>query len=190
FYLFIQPPMLFEKNAMRAMTSQPGYSEVQRRFDAAWKQRQRAAVELNAARKQDDAGALNDATAAYRAAQQEVDAARRSGIQLYEKSDHPSGFGITPFGINSFNDTNYIFLSFVTKYFPAGIVGLVIAVIFTAAMSSSSGELNSLAAVSVMDLYRRHFRKEASDRHYLLVSRVFTAAWGAWAVIFAQYAKN
>jgi Na+/proline symporter len=71
-----------------------------------------------------------------------------------------------------------------------GIVGLVIAVIFTAAMSSSSGELNSLAAVSVMDLYRRHFRKEASDHHYLLVSRIFTAGWGAWAVIFAQYAKN
>ncbi|MDQ1469640.1 MAG: hypothetical protein QOJ99_1120, partial [Bryobacterales bacterium] len=78
----------------------------------------------------------------------------------------------------------------VTKYLPVGIVGLVIAVIFTAAMSSSSGELNSLAAVSVMDIYRRHFRKDATDRHYLLASRVFTAAWGVWAVIFAQYAKH
>jgi SSS family solute:Na+ symporter len=66
----------------------------------------------------------------------------------------------------------------------------VIAVILNAAMSSSSGELNSLAAVSVMDLYRRLWRPDENDRHYLMVSRLFTAIWGAWAVIFAQYAKN
>jgi Na+/proline symporter len=69
-------------------------------------------------------------------------------------------------------------------------VGLVIAVIFMATMSSSSGELNSLATVSVIDLYQRHFRRHATDRHYLLASRWFTAGWGVWAVIFAQYAKN
>ena len=71
-----------------------------------------------------------------------------------------------------------------------GFIGLVIAVIFTAAMSSSSGELNALATVSVMDIYRRHFRPQATDRHYLLASRIFTGLWGLWAVIFAQYAKN
>jgi Na+/proline symporter len=70
------------------------------------------------------------------------------------------------------------------------VVGLVIAVILMAAMSSSSGELNSLAAVSVMDIYRRHFRLHASDRHYLIASRFFTALWGAWAVVFAQFAKH
>ena len=69
-------------------------------------------------------------------------------------------------------------------------IGLVIAVIMNAAMSSSSGELNSLAAVSVMDLYRRLWRPDETDRHYLVVSRIFTAIWGTWAVIFAQYAKN
>ena len=57
-------------------------------------------------------------------------------------------------------------------------------------MSSSSGELNSLAAVSVMDIYRRHFKPDASDRHYLIASRFFTALWGAWAVAFAQYARH
>ena len=74
-------------------------------------------------------------------------------------------------GQSGFSDTNYIFLSFVTKYFPIGFIGLVIAVIFTATMSSSSGELNSLAAVSVMDIYRRHFKQNASDHHYLMASR-------------------
>jgi SSS family solute:Na+ symporter len=180
FYLFIPPPMLFEKTAMTAIAGQPRYSQVQGHFDNAWQRRKAAAEALNAARKHDDESKVRASIAEYRAAQKDIESARQTGIALYEKSA----------GQNGFNDTNYIFLSFVTKYFPAGIVGLVIAVIFTAAMSSSSGELNSLAAVSVMDLYRRHFRKEASDHHYLLVSRVFTAAWGAWAVVFAQYAKN
>jgi len=180
FYLFIPPPMLFEKTAMTAIAGQRQYSQVQNHFDSAWQRRKAAAEALNLARKHDDETRVQASIAEYRAAQKDIESARQSGISLYEKSA----------GQNGFNDTNYIFLSFVTKYFPVGIIGLVIAVIFTAAMSSSSGELNSLAAVSVMDLYRRHFRKEASDHHYLLVSRIFTAAWGAWAVIFAQYAKN
>ena len=180
FYLFMQPPVLFQKDAMTAIAGKPGYAAIQKEFDSAWTHRKAAAEALNTARKQEDAARLAASLADYRAAQKEIDSARKAGIDLYEQSA----------GKNSFNDTNYIFLSFVTKYFPAGIVGLVIAVIFTAAMSSSSGELNSLAGVSVMDIYRRHFRKEATDRHYLLVSRAFTAGWGAWAVIFAQYAKN
>ena len=180
FYLFIPPPMLFEKTAMRVISGQPQYAQVQRGFDNAWTRRKAAAEDLNAARKSDDAARVQASVREYRAAQREIEAARQNGIGLYEKAGSQNGY----------NDTNYIFLSFVTKYFPVGIVGLVIAVIFTAAMSSSSGELNSLAAVSVMDLYRRHFRPEASDRHYLLASRIFTVAWGAWAVIFAQYAKN
>jgi Na+/proline symporter len=179
FYLFIPPPMMFEKNAMRALETQPAYSQVQTRYDDAWGKRRKAAEAVSAARKGNDGGKLADSIGRFRAAEIEIDAARKSGIELYETSQHAQ-----------FNDTNYIFMTFVTKYFPAGVVGLVIAVIFMATMSSSSGELNSLAAVSVMDLYRRHFRSDASDRHYLLASKVFTAGWGIWAVIFAQYARN
>jgi Na+/proline symporter len=180
FYLFAQPPMLFEKTAMKAIQTQPGYSAVQGEFDAAWQKREKAAEALNAARKRDDAANLQAATEAYRAGQRGIESARKSGVALYEKSQGHAGF----------NDTNYIFLSFVTRYFPAGVIGLVIAVILNAAMSSSSGELNSLAAVSVMDLYRRFWQPDGSDRHYLVVSRISTAVWGVWAVIFAQYAKN
>ena len=93
-------------------------------------------------------------------------------------------------GEKGFRDTNYIFLSFVTKYLPAGMVGLVIAVILAATMSSSSGEINSLATVSVVDIYKRHFRKHATDHHYLTASRVATAFWGAYAVAFAGFGKN
>jgi SSS family transporter len=180
FYLFAQPPMLFEKTAMKAIQTQPGYAAVQNEFDSAWQKREKAAEALNAARKRDDPANLLIATEAYRAGQRGIESARKSGVALYEKSQGHAGF----------NDTNYIFLSFVTRYFPAGVIGLVIAVILNAAMSSSSGELNSLAAVSVMDLYRRFWQPDGSDRHYLVVSRISTAVWGVWAVIFAQYAKN
>jgi Na+/proline symporter len=180
FYLFAQPPMLFQTTAMQAIAGQPGFTEAQTRFDRAWHSREKAAESLNAARKHDDAAAMSAAVADVRAAQHEIDGARADGIKLYEKTQGKPGF----------NDTNYIFLSFVTRYFPIGVIGLVIAVILNAAMSASSGELNSLAAVSVMDLYRRMFRPSETDRHYLIASRVFTALWGVWAVIFAQYAKN
>jgi Na+/proline symporter len=179
FYLFIPPPMLFERTAMRAISSQPQYGRVQDRFDNAWGKRRQAAEALNAARKESDSQKLAASIADYRAAQSEIDGARNSGMELYRTSQH-----------TAFNDTNYILMTFVTTYFPAGVVGLVIAVIFMATMSSSAGELNSLATVSVMDLYRRHFCPDGSDRHYLLVSKLFTAGWGIFAVIFAQYARS
>jgi Na+/proline symporter len=89
-----------------------------------------------------------------------------------------------------FKDTNYIFLTFVTRYLPAGVVGLVIAVIFASAMSASSGEINSLATVTMVDIYKRHIRKRATDHHYLNASRVATAFWGAYAVALAGFGKN
>jgi SSS family transporter len=180
FYLFNQPPLLFQKDAMTALATQHRFAQIQSKFDDAFRKRELAARSLSAARKAGDSVALAGAVAQYRSAQHDADAARQDGIRLYQKTE----------GQSAFSDTNYIFLSFVTKYFPMGFVGLVIAVIFTAAMSSSSGELNSLATVSVMDIYRRHFKPDATDRHYLMASRLFTALWGMWAVAFAQYARH
>ncbi len=77
-----------------------------------------------------------------------------------------------------------------TQYLPAGLVGLVLAVIFAAAMSTISAEINSLATVTVIDIYRRHVRRQASDRHYLWVSRVATVFWGCYAVLFSQFVKD
>jgi Na+/proline symporter len=118
--------------------------------------------------------------AEYRAAQKELDGVRANAAKLVESSG----------GEKDFSDTNYIFLSFVTRYLPSGIVGLVIAVIFAATMSASSGEINSLATVTVIDLYQRHFKRNASDRHYLWASRWFTLFWGVYAVVFAGWAKR
>ena len=116
--------------------------------------------------------------AAYRAAQGDVDAARAQAESLVERNGGEKGF----------TDTNYIFLSFVTRYLPVGIVGLVIAVIFAATMSASSGEINSLATVTVVDIYKRHIRRGASDHHYVMASRWATLFWGIYAMIFAGWA--
>jgi Na+/proline symporter len=76
------------------------------------------------------------------------------------------------------------------RYLPAGVVGLVLAVIFTAAMSSISGEINSLATVTVIDIYKRHLRTGATDHHYLMASRAATVFWGIFATMFASFAYN
>jgi Na+/proline symporter len=121
-----------------------------------------------------------EGVASYRTAQKELDAARSAGIELVAKAGGPAGL----------RDTNYVFLTFVTEHLPVGLVGLVIAVIFGAAMSTISGEINSLATVSVIDIYKRHLRPEATDHHYLNVSRWATAFWGLYAVITADFARN
>lgn len=86
-------------------------------------------------------------------------------------------------------DTDYVFITFVMKHLPIGIVGLLIAVIFAAAMSSISSEINALATTTVIDIYRRSFVKDASDEHYFKASVWLTIFWGCIALVFAALAS-
>lgn len=88
------------------------------------------------------------------------------------------------------NDTNYVFLSFVIRYLPVGLVGLIFACIFAASMTSTSGELSALATTSVVDVYKRHVRPQATDGHYVVISRIAMAAWGVYGILFAQFASG
>ena len=83
------------------------------------------------------------------------------------------------------NDKDYVFISFILKYLPSGLIGLLLAVIFSAAMSSTASELNALAATTTVDLYQRNYGTK-SDRHYLNVSKGFTLLWGLIAISFAS----
>ena len=87
-------------------------------------------------------------------------------------------------------DSDYVFLSFILKYLPHGFVGLLIAVILSAAMSSTSSELNSLASTTSVDFYKRLIRSKETDKGYLIASRLFTLMWGLLAIFFAIMAKN
>lgn len=85
-------------------------------------------------------------------------------------------------------DTDYVFMRFVMDFLPKGVIGLLFAVIFSAAMSSTASELNALASTTTVDLYKRSIRKNESSRHYMNSSRWFTALWGVFAILFATYA--
>ncbi len=171
FFTFEKPPLLFHSNDLDRIQARAEYAPIQEKFDAAFERRREAAREI-----------LNGSEehTAYRAAQQDLDAARRDAMRLVSETQGTSGA----------SDTNYIFLSFVTRYMPPGLVGLILAAIFAAAMSTISAEINSLATVTLVDVYKPYIKKEASDRHYLLVSRLATVFWGGYAVVTAEHGKS
>jgi Na+/proline symporter len=182
FYIYERPPLLFQKQQLATITSpqrSAEYQPIQDRYELAFQSRQAAADRLLAAEHQGDAAGRLRAEEDYRSAQRALDGARRDGVALADKA-----------GASRSSDTNFIFLTFVTQHLPAGIVGLLIAVILGAAMSSISAEMNALATVSIVDIYKRHIRPTASDHHYLTAARIATALWGMYAVAGASYAKG
>ena len=84
------------------------------------------------------------------------------------------------------NDKDYIFISFILSYLPVGLIGLLIAVILSASMSSTASELNALAATSTIDLYKRNY-KNKTEKTYLKASKIFTLLWGLMAILFACF---
>lgn len=175
FFIFERPPVLFQPVELNNLRGDARLAPVEERYNQAFARRKDAAERYLSAERAQDRQARTASIAQFQNAERELDNAHAAGEKLVGKD---------------FHDTNYIFLSFVTRYLPAGLVGLIIAVIFSAAMSSTSGEINSLATVAVIDIYRRHIRRDAPDHHYLNASRVATIFWGLYAVAFAQYGRN
>jgi Na+/proline symporter len=166
--LFVQEPMVFHPvEAARAAQTQD-WPSAQVGYERAFADRRAAAYEVA---KQPTAETI----AHFRDAQKNFDARRQAGLGIVQRLH----------GGSKFDDTNYIFLSFVKKFLPVGLVGLLIGVIFSASMGSTSGEINSLATVSVVDIYGRYIAPNRDDRHYLIASRFLTVFWGAFAVAFA-----
>ena len=93
---------------------------------------------------------------------------------------------VAPSSIES-NDLDYIFIFFIINYLPKGLIGLLLAVILSAAMSSTASELNALSTTTVIDLYKRNQIETKSDNHYLKASKWFTVMWGIIAIIFASF---
>jgi len=183
FYIYEKPPVLFQKAELARIqnaSAQAEFQPVSKRFDYAFESRRAAADRLVEARRTGDRALWEQALGEYRRAQAELDAARRDTVALASKAG----------GARGINDTNYIFLTFVTEHLPAGLVGLVLAVIFGATMAAITGEMSALATVTMIDVYKRHLRREASDRHYLLVSRIAVVLWGCYAVLTAEFAKG
>jgi Na+/proline symporter len=183
FYLFTRPPMLFNpqhEREIRASGEAGSYAALEARFDEAFAARERAALAVEHARRVGDQSAVASSVGAFTSADATLSSVRGDAVALVKR--------VT--GNAQYNDVNYVFPTFVTTQMPIGLVGLVIAAIFAAAMSSIAAELNSLATATVIDFYRRHFRRQAPQAHYLAVSRAATAAWGVIACGVAVYATT
>jgi SSS family solute:Na+ symporter len=87
------------------------------------------------------------------------------------------------------NDKDYVFIHFILNNLPRGLIGLLLAVILSAAMSSTASELNALAATTTMDLYKRNDKKEREDMYYVSVTKWFTLGWGILAILVASIAN-
>jgi len=189
FYLFNQPPMLFKPgHSQRMEVSGRGaeYQALETEFGRAFESRKDAAVAMARA---DDAAQRAAARATFSAANEEVRAVRGRAATLVGEVTGDDRYrdrtGDTPAP-----DVNYVFPTFITTRLPIGLVGLMIAAIFAAAMSSIAAELNSLATSSVIDIYRRILRPSETDTHYLTVSKLATAFWGVFACVVASFAAN
>jgi len=183
FYLFNQPPMLFNPVYQTRVETSPlagEYAALERQFAATFAERRATAFALAAAERTRDRSRIEAARSAFVAADGRLTSMRRRAADIVKE--------VT--GDRAYDDVNYVFPTFVTTRLPIGLVGLIIAAIFAAAMSASAGEMNALATSTVMDVYRRHLRQQAPDAHYLLVSKIATAFWGLAACAFAVYAAS
>lgn len=181
FFQFERPPIFFNPTGLEQIRqSQYGdrFAEVERNYEIALREQGEWLQEYLSARESGDTERVKEALRDLQESKQYAESFRAEALGLIKQN------GQDP------NDTNYIFLSFVIGYLPLGLVGLIFACIFAASMSSTSGELSALATCSVVDIYKRHFRREGDDRHYLFVSRTSMVLWGIYAIAFAQYATQ
>ena len=184
YFLFQPAPMLFKNTHVAAMQASPQaaeYAALEQEFTQAETTRKSAAEAIAVSR---SAGASDADLEATEAVFVQADQAVR-GVRARAKT-----LVTEVTGDSSYNDTNYIFPTFVTQHLPIGLIGIIIAAIFAAAMSTIAAELNSLATASVIDIYKRHLNQTADDTHYVAVSRYATVFWGLFACVVATFAAN
>ncbi len=183
FYQFVTPPLYFnpvEENAIKKSNYSTEYSLIQAEYENIHAEKQKLIDDMLAATDRSDQTKIESEQEKILDAKKKETGLRTQAAELIQKNN-PSSDG---------NDTNYIFLSFVLKFLPIGLIGLVLAAILSASMSSTSAELNALASTSVIDIYQRMMKKSGSERHYLVASKLATIFWGGFAIFFALFANS
>jgi Na+/proline symporter len=183
FYVFTPSPMLFNTVHEREMREGPraaDYNALERRHEEITASRAAAAAGMARAESAGDTQMLEVANQEFKAREAEAREVRAKALALVRATT----------GDAAYSDVNYVFPTFITTYMPIGVVGLLIAAIFAAAMSTISAELAALSTATVIDFYRRFVRPVADDRHYLRVSRAATGFWGLFATGVAIWAAE
>ncbi len=183
FYQFVTPPLFFnpvETQKIKNSIHAEAYSELENKFHNIFdekKEKLNGMIEAMDSKNEIETASLQSD---INEANTKISELRNKAAHLISKNDPSSDA----------NDANYIFLSFVLTYLPAGLIGLVLAAIFAASMSSTSSEINSLATTTIVDVYKRMIKKEASEKHYVVVSKLATVFWGIFAIAFAAFVSQ
>jgi Na+/proline symporter len=183
FYQYHQPPIFFNSYELGKLEKSPYNKEldqIKSDYSNAFIEKQAEINRLEKAMDAKDEAAINTQRTILENADKKTKAIRQQAVDLMKKNDPDA----------ETNDNNYVFLSFVTKYLPQGLIGLLIAIIFLASMGSTSSALNSLASTTVIDIYKRLVNSNASDEKYLSVSRWTTIIWGLFCILMALYASK
>jgi Na+(H+)/acetate symporter ActP len=183
FYQFVTPPLFFnpvESAAVKNGAHSQTYEKLESEFEQLHDEKQTYIREMLSAMEGNGEADLEQALATLERSRSQEQQLRQEAASLITLSDP---------GADT-NDINYIFLSFVINYLPVGLVGLILAAILSASMSSTAAELNALASVSVIDIYRRVLKPGESDRHYLTATKIISVFWGAYAIGFAMFANS
>ena len=186
FYQFYQPPLFFiEKGRETVQTSSyaPEWQALNEDYDGLWNQKNAEIHQYLEHVERDDKSAAGLSRQKIKQLGGEEQKLKESAKALVHQADPNLAT----------QDHDYVFITFILTYFPEGLVGLLLAVILSAAMSSTASELNALSTTATVDLYRRLWKPDASDGHYVWVSRGFTLLWGSFALmsaLFASLAEN
>jgi len=175
FYQYHQPPVFFNSYELNKIKTSPlagEFEKIEQRYQLKFEKRKQKVEALQNDEKNPQL------RKAVRTANSEMEAVRNEAVELLKKNDAKANT----------NDTNYIFLSFVTEYLPRGLIGLLIAIIFLASMGSIASAFNSLASTTSIDIYKRLINANATDGQYLFFSRWITVFWGVISLAMALYA--
>jgi solute:Na+ symporter, SSS family len=182
FYQFYQPPVVFNKvqtDALQISSYNEAYEKLQADYGIVFQEKQTLISGMLEAVKAEDNEGVEQAKELMHQnvrSQEQI----RNEVKALIVKNNPAA---------ETRDTDYIFMRFVMDYLPKGVVGLLFAVIFSAAMSSSASEFNALGSTTTIDVYKRSIAKRGSENHYLQASKWFTALWGGFAILFATYAS-
>ena len=182
FFQFNPSPMHFNQanlDKLENTTHMVEYEKLQAQHNQIFEEKQLAIRDLVKANRTDNESTIGAAQIRVNALMEKEKGIRAEVKELIVQQDPNADT----------EDTDYVFINFVTHHLPIGLVGLLLAVIFSAAMSSTASELNALATTTVVDLYRRSVVTEKNDNHYLYASKFFTIAWGVVALTFATFAS-
>jgi SSS family solute:Na+ symporter len=182
FYLFIQPPIFHNatlKNQAMETAQADSIRSLEGKYNTLYAEKRKAVDQLVEGIQSDNQALKESSKQKYTALKAEEDQLRKA-VKATIAEAVPAA---------KTQDRDYIFLNFVLSYLPHGIIGLLLAVMFSAAMSSMASELNALASTTTVDIYRRSIHANASDEHYVKASRYFTVLWALIAMAFAALAN-